>query len=160
MNIKKSGLNGRKTGDNKIVPGQFKGGAGELSGGVTAAGSVFSSFLDAEHKKYTVEEIRKMIESLESHALKIYKSPTFKLYDEYRNKIKTILQQICTNLYKVKDNVSSQEASDKLPSNFLVVISKVDEALGELEEKFRQKANFSFLAKHSEIKGMLLDALY
>lgn len=160
INVKKSGLDSRKTGDNKVSSAQFKGGPGQGAGGVSAAGQVFSSFLDAEQKKYSVEEIKKMIESLESHAILLYKSPTFKLYEDYRNKIKAILQQICANLYQVKDNLNSKEAEDRLPSNFLVVISKVDETLSELEETFRRKANINFLSKHYEIKGMLLDALY
>lgn len=160
MLIKKSGLDGRKSSDNKIIPGQFKGGgSGETSGGVSAAGGAFSSFLDAERRKFTVEEIRKMIESLDRIVLKIHKSPTFKLYDEYRNRIKAILQQICTNLYQIKNNVPDDEEVSRMPRGFMIVISKTDEALAELEEKFRQKADLKILAKHSEIKGMLLDAL-
>ncbi len=160
INVKKSGLDGRKTGDSKMISGQFKGGDGRIDGGITQAGQVFSSFLDAEKKKYSVEEIKKMIESLDSHLIMLHRNPTFKLYEDYRNKIRAILQQICTNLYQVKDNFASAESKEKLPSSFLVVLSKVDDTLEELEEKFRQKANINFLAKHYEIKGMLLDALY
>jgi len=160
MHVKKSGLDGRKSSDNKVNSRQFKGGAGEAPGGVSAAGQVFSSFLDAEQKKYSIEEIKKMIESLETHAILIYKSPSFKHYEDYRNKVKAILQQICANLYKVKDNLTSKDAAERLPSQFLVVISKVDETLSELEVQFMQKAKINILSKHYEIKGMLLDALY
>jgi|GEM_PF-6639948 len=161
MNVKKSGLGSQRSGEkNKIGSGgQAKNGPGG-SQGVSGVGQAFSATMDAERRKYSIEEIKKMIESLETHALVLFKNPTFKLFEQYRDKVKAILKEMSENLYVAVDVVCSVERPGGYSNKAFIVISRVDEELAKLEEEFRKKVDINFLAKHYEIKGMLIDALH
>jgi len=133
-----------------------KGGAGSSSGsGVSGVGQSFSSAFDSAARTFTVQEIRRMINDLDTHIQTLKKNPTYKEFAAYRDKIKAILNEISTKLYK------KETREVPLPGGkhkkIYSLITRVDEALLEIEEEFKKKADIDLLATHYEIKGILLD---
>jgi len=133
-----------------------KSGAGGSSGsGVSGVGQSFSSAFDSAARTFTVQEIRRMINDLDTHIQTLKKNPTFREFEIYRDKIKAILNEISTKLYK-KETRETNLPGGK-PKKLFSMITRVDEALLEIEEEFNKKADIDLLATHYEIKGILLD---
>lgn len=118
----------------------------------------FGTILDTEQKKYTILEIKNMIEDLENLVRKLQTTFSPNILMEYKTKVKTILEYICNNLYKIQCYEKYNKQTGKI-SWLVSAAEKINKELIELDELFRQKANVNIWAKHLEIKGLLLDML-
>lgn len=158
LNVNRSsgaGANKNKVGKGAGAKGGVSGTAGG-SGAVDPASGGFSASLDAAGRAYTVEEIRKMINDLDVHIRSLERDPKMREFMEYRDKVRTIIGEICERLYNIRS--TNVENKSGRVERTLVVIERVNAELMELENEFLAKARIKdLLAKHSEIRGLLLD---
>ncbi|HNY12719.1 MAG TPA: DUF327 family protein [Candidatus Wallbacteria bacterium] len=132
------------------------GGAGGSSGaGISAVSQSFSAAFDGAERTFNVQEIRRMINDLDVHIQSLKKNPTFKEFETYRDKIKAILNEISTKLYKKETRELSLPGGKS--KKLISMITRVDEVLKDIEEEFNKKVDIDLLATHYEIKGILLD---
>lgn len=170
MKINKSGSGGAsKSGVNVLVGGSSSGtraGGAENSSevnGVSAAAHAFGLELNTAARNYDIEDIKKMIFTLDSDAREFEQKQSFASFERYKKKIQTILNEICKRLYNIttkkviikrKNNISKK---DEQIENCYTIIQKVEGEIAELEKAFNQKADINIIAKNDEIKGLLLN---
>ncbi len=135
--------------------GSKSGAGGSNDSGVSGVGQSFSSAFDSAARTFTVQEIRRMINDLDTHIQTLKKNPTYKEFEAYRNKIKAILNEISTKLYKKETREVPLPGGKQ--KKLYSLITRVDEALKDIEEDFNKKVDIDLLARHYEIKGILLD---
>lgn len=166
ISVKKAGAGGARPHGGRVSQGGGSSRSGGISpvsesSGVSGVQNAFSSVFDKATRDITVEDIKKMVETLDGYAKRLSVNPTFRDYEEYRDLVRDILGEICSKLYKFEYRKEEKTLEHgRVSVKKFAILKKLDmieENLAIVEDEFKRKVDTDLIAKFDQIKGLLLD---
>lgn len=123
---------------------------------VARTGTEFSSELSDQEDSMSREELEKLLAKIDEQGAKLTKTPTFDELREYRNLVRTFVNEAVSRMY----SIHSQSGWDRMGrQKVYTTVRKIDKELEDMAEKIRvgQADSLSIAAGQDAIRGMLVD---